>query len=179
VATTVAIARVVTGLAARTDSFRSYVIAQVTRCRRPRGSARSPRARADAHAAFLLNVAGGGRAARGAAARFGAGRSARRSGRAPAFRAEPPGALDRGGTLAIAGIYLSDIPPLKYESDLFQERTVRSVTANTRRDGRDLFDFAARYRLRVTVTPYAMKDVPDALADLAADRVNGAAVLLP
>src|SRR6185312_776841 len=40
-------------------------------------------------------------------------------------------ALDRGGTLAIAGIYLSDIPPLKYERDLFQERTVRSVTANT------------------------------------------------
>lgn len=88
-------------------------------------------------------------------------------------------ALDRGGTLAIAGIYLSDIPPMKYERDLFQERTVRSVTANTRRDGRDLFDFAARFRLRVTVTPYAMKDAPDALADLAADRVNGAAVLLP
>jgi len=88
-------------------------------------------------------------------------------------------ALDRGGTLAIAGIYLSDIPPLNYERDLFQERTVRSVTANTRQDGRDLLDFAARHRLQVAVTPYSMTSAPDALADLAADRVNGAAVLLP
>ena len=41
-------------------------------------------------------------------------------------------ALDRGGTLAVAGIYLSDIPALHYGTDLFQERTLRSVTANTR-----------------------------------------------
>ncbi|WP_242625390.1 hypothetical protein [Krasilnikovia cinnamomea] len=88
-------------------------------------------------------------------------------------------ALDRGGTLAIAGIYLSDIPPLQYERDLFQERTVRSVTASTRQDGRDLLDFAARHRLRVAVTLYPMTRAPDALADLADDRVNGAAVLLP
>jgi propanol-preferring alcohol dehydrogenase len=88
-------------------------------------------------------------------------------------------ALDRGGTLAIAGIYLSDIPSLDYERDLFQERTVRSVTANTRQDGRDLLAFAARHRLRVATTPYPMDRAADALADLAADRVNGAAVLLP
>jgi propanol-preferring alcohol dehydrogenase len=88
-------------------------------------------------------------------------------------------ALDRGGTLAIAGIYLSDIPPLNYERELFQERTVRSVTANTRQDGRDLLAFAARHRLRVATTPYPMSRAADALADLAADRVNGAAVLLP
>jgi propanol-preferring alcohol dehydrogenase len=88
-------------------------------------------------------------------------------------------ALDRGGTLAIAGIYLTDIPPLNYERDLFQERTVRSVTANTRQDGRDLLAFAARHRLRVTTTPYPMSRAADALTDLAADRLNGAAVLLP
>ncbi|WP_433293995.1 zinc-binding alcohol dehydrogenase family protein [Actinoplanes sp. CA-030573] len=88
-------------------------------------------------------------------------------------------ALDRGGTLAIAGIYLSDIPALNYERALFQERTVRSVTANTRRDGRELLEFAGRHRLRVAVTPYPMDRAPDALADLAAGRVNGAAVLLP
>src|SRR5712691_11275283 len=40
-------------------------------------------------------------------------------------------ALDRGGTLAIAGIHLTDIPPLNYAAHLFQERAVRSVTANT------------------------------------------------
>ncbi|MEU7909363.1 zinc-binding alcohol dehydrogenase family protein [Actinoplanes sp. NPDC049118] len=88
-------------------------------------------------------------------------------------------ALDRGGTLAIAGIYLSEIPALDYERELFQERTVRSVTANTRQDGRALLAFAARHRLQVAVTPYPMDRAADALADLAADRINGAAVLLP
>ncbi|KUL23501.1 zinc-binding alcohol dehydrogenase family protein [Actinoplanes awajinensis] len=88
-------------------------------------------------------------------------------------------ALDRGGTLAVAGIYLSDIPSLDYDRDLFQERTLRSVTANTRADGRDLLAVAARHRLHVRVTAYPMAQAADALADLAADRVNGAAVLLP
>jgi propanol-preferring alcohol dehydrogenase len=87
-------------------------------------------------------------------------------------------ALDRGGTLAIAGIHLSDVPTLNYQRHLFQERTVRSVTANTRADGRAFLDVAARHRLRIATTPYALADAPAALADLAADRVNGAAVLL-
>ena len=51
-------------------------------------------------------------------------------------------ALDRGGTLAIAGIYLSDIPALNYERHLFQERQVRSVTSNTRNDAREFLAFA-------------------------------------
>jgi propanol-preferring alcohol dehydrogenase len=88
-------------------------------------------------------------------------------------------ALDRGGTLAIAGIHLSDVPSLRYEEHLFYERTLRSVTANTRRDGRDFLALAARHRLRVSVTPYPLADADRALADLAADRVNGAAVLVP
>ena len=88
-------------------------------------------------------------------------------------------ALDRGGTLSVAGIYLSDIPSLNYERELFQERTVRSVTANTRADGRELLAFAAVHRLTVAVVPYPMARAGEALADLAADRVDGAAVLLP
>jgi propanol-preferring alcohol dehydrogenase len=88
-------------------------------------------------------------------------------------------ALDRGGTLAVAGIYLSDIPVLNYERDLFQERTLRSVTSNTREDGRALLDFAANHHLAVTVTPYPMDRADVALADLAAGRVTGAAVLIP
>jgi alcohol dehydrogenase, propanol-preferring len=87
-------------------------------------------------------------------------------------------ALDRGGTLAVAGIYLSDIPALNYERDLFQERTLRSVTSNTRADGRALLAFAAAHRLEVSVTPYPMDRADAALTDLAAGRVNGAAVLL-
>ena len=87
--------------------------------------------------------------------------------------------LDRGGTLAVAGIYLSDIPALNYDRDLFQERTLRSVTSNTRDDGRALLDFAGRHRLDVSVTPYPMSDAPAALTDLLHGRVTGAAVLMP
>jgi propanol-preferring alcohol dehydrogenase len=88
-------------------------------------------------------------------------------------------ALDRGGTVAVAGIHLSDIPPLNYDRHLFQERSLRSVTANTRQDGRALLAFAAAHRLTVAATPYPMAQAAQALADLAADRVNGAAVLVP
>jgi alcohol dehydrogenase, propanol-preferring len=85
--------------------------------------------------------------------------------------------LDRGGTLAIAGIHLSDVPPLGYQRHLFQERQVRSVTSNTRADGEEFLRLAARLPLSVTTTPYDFADADRALADLAADKVNGAAVL--
>jgi propanol-preferring alcohol dehydrogenase len=88
-------------------------------------------------------------------------------------------ALDRGGTLSVAGIHLSDIPVLNYQRHLFQERQLRSVTANTRQDGADFMAFAAEHRLHVTTTPYPLDHADRALADLAADRVNGAAVLVP
>jgi alcohol dehydrogenase, propanol-preferring len=88
-------------------------------------------------------------------------------------------ALDRGGTLAIAGIHLSDVPVLHYQRHLFYERTVRSVTANTRADGAEFLRFAADHPLRITTTPYPLTNADAALRDLAADRVNGAAVLLP
>jgi alcohol dehydrogenase, propanol-preferring len=86
-------------------------------------------------------------------------------------------ALDRGGTLAIAGIHLSDIPTLSYDDHLFQERQLRSVTANTRRDGEEFLAIAARISIRVEVTPYPLALADAALRDLAHDRVNGAAVL--
>ncbi|MCQ4041157.1 zinc-binding alcohol dehydrogenase family protein [Streptantibioticus rubrisoli] len=88
-------------------------------------------------------------------------------------------ALDRGGTLSIAGIHLSDIPSLNYAQHLFQERTVRSVTANTRADGRAYLAEAARIRPRAHVQRYGMAQADRALADLAAGQVNGVAVLLP
>jgi propanol-preferring alcohol dehydrogenase len=87
--------------------------------------------------------------------------------------------LDRGATLAVAGIYLTDIPPLNYERHLFQERALQSVTANTRADGEAFLEIAARIPIRVTTTPYPRDQAPEALCDLAAGRVDGAAVLLP
>ena len=86
-------------------------------------------------------------------------------------------ALDRGGTLAVAGIHVSDIPPLRYPEHLFFERQLRSVTANTRRDGEEFLAIAARIGLRVRTTPYPMDQADVALRDLAHDRVKGAAVL--
>ena len=86
-------------------------------------------------------------------------------------------ALERGGTLAVAGIHLSDIPALDYAAELFQERVLRSVTANTRRDGEELLALAAALNLQVVTTPYPFEQAQDALTDLAEDRVDGAAVL--
>ncbi|MFJ9609041.1 zinc-dependent alcohol dehydrogenase family protein [Kitasatospora sp. NPDC101176] len=87
-------------------------------------------------------------------------------------------ALDRGGTLSVAGIHLSDIPAMNYQRHLFQERTLRSVTANTRADGSAFLAEAARTRPVVRVTRYPLQRADAALADLAADRVTGVAVLV-
>ena len=87
-------------------------------------------------------------------------------------------ALDRGGTLAVAGIHLSDVPSLDYQRHLFQERQLRSVTANTRADGEEFLALASRLRLRVTTQRYALDQADRALADLAHDRITGAAVLV-
>ncbi len=98
---------------------------------------------------------------------------------APAGDLVPPAleALDRGGTLAIAGIHLSDIPALNYQRHLFQERQVRSVTSNTRADAREFLAFAGRHRIEVTTPRYPLSRADRALTDLAEGRIAGAAVL--
>jgi len=99
---------------------------------------------------------------------------------APVGTLVPPAleALDRGGTLAIAGIHLTDIPALNYERQLFEERSLCSVTANTRQDGTEFLEAAARIGIHVSTVPYPMDQANQALSDLAHDRVNGAAVLI-
>ena len=87
-------------------------------------------------------------------------------------------ALDRGGTLAIAGIHLSDIPTLNYQRHLFQERQIRSVTSNTRADAREFLAFAGRNHIEVTTPEYPLGRADQALSDLRAGRIAGAAVLL-
>jgi propanol-preferring alcohol dehydrogenase len=86
-------------------------------------------------------------------------------------------ALDRGGTLAIAGIHLTQIPPLDYTDELFDERTLQSVTANTRSDGVAFLRAAVTAGIRVATVQYPFEAADRALADLAAVRVTGAAVL--
>jgi alcohol dehydrogenase, propanol-preferring len=86
-------------------------------------------------------------------------------------------ALAPGGTLAIAGIHLSDIPVLSYSRHLFDERQVRSVTANTRTDGEEFLRLADALGIRAEVDRRDWQDADQALRDLAADRITGAAVL--
>ncbi len=87
-------------------------------------------------------------------------------------------ALDRGGRLAVAGIHLTPIPPLDYWAHLFQERELVSVTANTRRDGQEFLELAARIRIEVRTVAFALDEADRALQALAHQQVTGAAVLL-
>ena len=87
-------------------------------------------------------------------------------------------ALDRGGVLAVAGIHLTDTPPLNYERELFYEKELRSVTSNTRQDGREFLDLAMQYHVRATTHVYPMSRALQALQDLKASAFDGAAVLV-
>jgi len=99
---------------------------------------------------------------------------------APAGSLVPPAleALDRGGTLALAGIYLTEIPALDYERHLFYERNLRSVTANTRADGEELLRLAGEIPIRPHTVPFPLADANTALQQLKHDGFEGAGVLV-
>ncbi len=99
---------------------------------------------------------------------------------APVGHLVPPvmRALGSGGTLSIAGIHLSDVPALEYESHLFHEKQIRSVEANTRDDGLRLLDEAVSTGVRPHVTTYDLDDANRALQDLKHSRINGTGVLV-
>lgn len=86
-------------------------------------------------------------------------------------------ALDKGGTLACAGIHLSTITSLEYHTHLFNERTLTSVTANTRDDGRELFRLAAEIPIETSVETFPLDAAKEALMKLKGDGIQGAAVL--
>lgn len=86
--------------------------------------------------------------------------------------------LDRGGTLALAGIYMTALPSLDYDADLFQERTITSVTANTRADGEDLLREAARIPVRTRTTTFPLEAANAALAAIKNGTMPGSGVLV-
>jgi alcohol dehydrogenase, propanol-preferring len=86
--------------------------------------------------------------------------------------------LDKGGTLALAGIYMTEVPAMTYEPHLFWEKTVQSVTANTRADGEALIAEARAIPLRPRVTRHPLTQANRILADLRRDRLQGTAVLM-
>ena len=98
---------------------------------------------------------------------------------APAGELVPPAlrALDRGGTLALAGIHMSPIPSLDYDRDVFGERVIRSVTANTRQDGLDLLREAAAIPIKPHTIRFPLEHANRALQELKAGTFQGAAVL--
>ena len=87
-------------------------------------------------------------------------------------------ALDRGGTLALAGIYMTPIPRMDYMKYLYYERTMRSVTASTRKDGEELLKIAAEIPIRTKTVSFPMSDANQALLLLKQGKINGAGVLV-
>ncbi len=85
--------------------------------------------------------------------------------------------LEKGGTCAIAGIYMTPIPEMDYMKYLFYERNLRSVTANTREDGRELLQLAAEIPLKTHPEEYSLEQANEALIQLKSGKINGAAVL--
>jgi propanol-preferring alcohol dehydrogenase len=81
-----------------------------------------------------------------------------------------------GGTVSLAGIHMSTIPAFDYAL-LWEERTLRSVANMTRRDAEEFMALAAEAGVRTSFETFALEDANDALAAIAADRVQGAAVL--
>ncbi len=87
--------------------------------------------------------------------------------------------LNRGGTVALAGIYMSDIPAMDYERHLFHEKKLRSVEAATRSDGVGLLAEAAKISIRPKTTVFPLEQANEALLALSEDKVDGSAVLVP
>jgi alcohol dehydrogenase, propanol-preferring len=86
------------------------------------------------------------------------------------------GALRKGGTLVLGGIHMSAIPSFDYEL-LYQERVIRSVANNTRRDGEDFLKLAAEIPVRVQTQVFPLREANQALSTLKNDAISGAAVL--
>ena len=99
---------------------------------------------------------------------------------APAGHLVPPimSALERGGTLSIAGIHLTDVPPLQYQEHLFYDKQIRSVAANTREDGRRMLAEAVRADVKPQVTTYRLAHANLALQDMKHSRIEGTGVLM-
>jgi propanol-preferring alcohol dehydrogenase len=86
-------------------------------------------------------------------------------------------ALDKGGTVALAGIYMTDLPAINYEHVLFHEKQLCSVTANTRRDGEELLRLAMEIPIITHVETFPLDQANEALIKLKHDGIQGAGVL--
>ncbi|MGQ9710739.1 MAG: zinc-dependent alcohol dehydrogenase family protein [Anaerolineae bacterium] len=86
--------------------------------------------------------------------------------------------LERGGTLALAGVTMTPIPELDYDRLLYWERAVRSVANFTRQDAEEFLQLAAQVPVRTTVQTFPLEAANEALLALKEGRINGAGVLV-
>jgi propanol-preferring alcohol dehydrogenase len=84
----------------------------------------------------------------------------------------------KGGRVVCAGIHMSDIPAFPYDI-LWGERSIVSVANLTRRDAVEFLQLAPRAQIKTHVTTYPLDRANEALADVRAGRLQGAAVLIP
>ncbi|MCI4343557.1 MAG: zinc-dependent alcohol dehydrogenase family protein [Thermoplasmata archaeon] len=87
-------------------------------------------------------------------------------------------ATAKGGTVVCAGIHMSDLPAFPYAL-LWEERVLRSVANLTRKDGEEFFAFVETNRVQTHTTSFPLERANEALAEVRAGRVRGAAVLVP
>lgn len=85
--------------------------------------------------------------------------------------------LDKGGIVALAGIYMSEIPPLDYREDLYDEKVLRSVANATRGDAVELLALAAEIPIVTTTTAFPLQQANEALVALKNGDFTGSAVL--
>lgn len=85
--------------------------------------------------------------------------------------------LNKGGTVALAGIYMTPIPQLDYTKHLYYEKTIRSVTASTRKDGNELLKLATEIPIKTETQIFALEEANRALQLLKEGKISGAGVL--
>lgn len=85
--------------------------------------------------------------------------------------------LEKGGTVALAGIYMTPIPVMYYEKHLYHEKTLRSVANSTRQDAVDLLRLAAEIPIHTETQVFRLEQANEALLLLKQGRIQGAGVL--
>lgn len=85
--------------------------------------------------------------------------------------------LEKGGTLALAGIYMTPIPEMDYQKHLYYEKTLRSVANSTRKDAEDLLKLAVEIRIHTEVQEFVLEEANRSLLLLKQGKIQGAGVL--
>ncbi|KPL12213.1 alcohol dehydrogenase [candidate division BRC1 bacterium SM23_51] len=98
---------------------------------------------------------------------------------APAGRLVPEAlrVMDKGATLALAGIHMTPTPEMDY-SLLYDERVVRSVANSTRQDAQDFLALAAEISIRTEIQTFPLEQANEALLMLKRSEISGGGVLL-